>query len=297
MISQLSHQVPWDFSPQHLCIWSTRMRGVSTFVMALARRVRGFILLLVLVSVAAGILATGILATGGISATSGWSASVPGEGARKRTTMDAPYGPLYPADVRMLVAVAQAGLWEAPASEDVARRTTNPKVRAVAAQLASEHHILHMNNIAAADRLQVRLPQSPTPQQQAWLDAIRAASGDEMDRLYVNLARAAHGTVYMAIATVRATTENDVIRSTAAIAEEYVSRHMTLLESTGLVDTGSLAVHSTTDARYQALPTPIDMATGAGLALLAAILTLGLVRLGGRKGIEEADEEEVGQWT
>lgn len=240
----------------------------------------------------------GMVAGCGVSATSGWHGEVPGEDLRKHTTLDAPHGPLYPADVKLLVAVAQAGLWEAPASEDVARRSTNPKVTAVAAQLAREHHVLHENNIAAADRLQVPLPQAPTPQQKSWQDEIRAASGDEMDRAYVNLTRAAHGSVYMAITTVRSTTQNDVIRSMAAIAEDYVSRHMALLESTGLAGFDALAVHSGTDAPYQALPAPMDFGLGIGLAALVALGTLALVRAGSRtKPAETVEEEEVEQWA
>ncbi|XVS61632.1 DUF4142 domain-containing protein [Actinosynnema sp. CA-299493] len=243
----------------------------------------------------------GTVGSCGVSATGGWhDGDPPGRGVREETTVDAPHGPLYPADVKMLVAVAQAGLWEAPASEDVARRSTNPKVRAVAAQLAEEHHVLHQDNIAAADRLQVRLPQAPTPQQRAWRDEIRAASGDELDRVYVNLTRAAHGSVYMAIATVRSTTENDVVRSSAAIAEDYVSRHMALLESTGLATSDALAVHSGADARYQALPAPVDLVLGFVLLVAVGSGTLLVVRLGSRVRPEEAvedEETEEGAWT
>lgn len=241
---------------------------------------------------------TGALASCGISATGGWHANVPGEESRKRTTVDAPHGPLYPADVKMLVAVAQAGLWEAPASEDVASRSTNPKVRAVAVQLAREHHVLHENNIKAADLLKVPLPESPTPQQKAWRDEIAAANGSELDRIYVNLTRAAHGSVYMAIATVRSTTQNDVVRSIAAIAEDYVSRHMALLESTGLATFDALAVHSGTDATYQAIPAPMDIGLGALLVLGVALCTFVLVRFGSRtRPAETPDEEEVAQWA
>lgn len=242
---------------------------------------------------------TGTVGACGVSATGGWhDGDPPGRGLRNDTTIDAPHGPLYPADVKMLVAVAQAGLWEAPASEDVARRSTNPKVRAVAARLAEEHHVLHQTNIDAADRLQVQLPQAPTPQQQGWRDEIRAASGDELDRIYVNLTRAAHGSVYMAIAAVRSTTENDVVRSAAAIAEDYVSRHMALLESTGLATSDALAVHSGTDARYQALPAPVDLVLGIALLVTVGFGTLLVVRVGSRMRPEEAaEEEEAEAWT
>jgi predicted outer membrane protein len=202
---------------------------------------------------------------------------------------------MSPADVKLLVAVAQAGLWEAPASADVARRSTNPKVAAVAAQLSREHHVLNENNIAAADRLQVRLPQAPTPQQKGWRDQIGAATGDELDRVYVNLTRAAHGSLYMAVATVRSTTQNDVVRSMAAIAMTYVGRHMALLESTGLATYDALAVHPAAGAQYQPIPSPVDFGLGIVLAVGIAVGTLALVRLGSRT--RPAEAAEVEQWT
>jgi hypothetical protein len=93
----------------------------------------------------------GALSSCGISATSGWNASVPGRELQKPTTVDSPYGPLY-----VLVAVAQAGLWEAPTSELVARESKNPRVKDVAAQPAREHHALNKVNEEAAMRLNVR---------------------------------------------------------------------------------------------------------------------------------------------
>ncbi|WIX98188.1 DUF4142 domain-containing protein [Amycolatopsis mongoliensis] len=232
----------------------------------------------------------GALSSCGISVTSGYNGQVPGREEQKRTNMDAPYGPLYPSDVAVLVAVAQAGYWEAPTSELVAKESKNPRVKAVAAQLAREHHALNMYNEQAATRLNVQLPEAATPQQQSWREQIEAASGDERDRLYVTLTRAAHGSVYMKVATVRATTQNDVVRSLAQVATEYVARHMALLESTGLANSDSVAVHAGTDAPYQPTPTIAEIVMGIGLALVAAFGTLVLVRLAARQALETAEE-------
>ncbi|GAA2822471.1 DUF4142 domain-containing protein [Crossiella cryophila] len=236
-----------------------------------------------------------MLGSCGISATSEWNDSVPGERFRERTTMDAPFGPLYPADIRMLIAVAQAGFWEMPASELMARESANPRVRAVGAQLAREHHRLNQYNEAAAARLNVLLPTSATPQQNAWREQIQAATGAERDRRYVGLTRAAHGSVYLQVAGVRVTTQNDVVRTMAQLAGEYVARHMTLLESTGLADTDSLAVHSGTDSPYQPVPSLVSVLAGAALALVLGFATLLLVQLGSRRRAGEvAGEPAVG---
>lgn len=205
--------------------------------------------------------------------------------------MSAPSGPIYPADLKMLVAVQQAGYWEGPSSEFVASESTNPRVRKVAAQLAREHHKLNELNAAAARQLNVQLPTAATPQQQAWREQIEAASGAERDRAYVQLTRAAHGSVYMAIASIRSTTQNDVVRTMADIASEYVSRHMKLLESTGLADLDSLAVHAGTDAPYQPLPSIGDILRGVGIALLLGAGALVVVRLGSAQPAQAMDGE------
>ncbi|MFI7123154.1 DUF4142 domain-containing protein [Amycolatopsis sp. NPDC049868] len=232
----------------------------------------------------------GALSSCGISATSGWNGAVPGKEAQKRTNLEAPFGPVYPADIAVLVAVSQAGYWEAPTSELIAKESTNPKVKAVGAQLAREHHVLNMYNEDAAARLHVQLPLAATPQQESWRKQIEAASGDERDRLYVGLTRAAHGSVYMKVATVRATTQNDVVRSLAEVATQYVSRHMALLESTGLADLDSLAVHSGTDAASQPTPSVAEWGFGIGMALVAVFGTLVVVRVASRQTSEAADD-------
>ncbi|MGO1050334.1 DUF4142 domain-containing protein [Crossiella sp. CA198] len=230
----------------------------------------------------------------GVTATSEWNESVPGERLRERTSMDAPFGPLYPADIGMLFAVAQAGFWEMPASELMARESANPRVRAVGAQLAKEHHKLNQYNEAAATRLNVLLPGTATPQQNAWREQILAATGAERDRRYVRLTRAAHGTVYLKVAGVRATTQNDVVRTMAQLAAEYVARHMTLLESTELADTDSLAVHSGTDSPYQPVPSLVSVLAGSALALVLGFATLLLVQLGSRRRAGEPAADPAG---
>lgn len=248
-----------------------------------------------LVRLLAATVLIGAVSSCGISVTSGYNATVPGRADQKQTNMDSPDGPVYPADVAVLVAVSQAGFWEAPTSELVAKESKNPKVRAVAAQLAREHHVLNMDNEQAAARLNIQLPVGATPQQDSWRREIEAASGDERDRLYVQLTRAAHGSVYLKVTTVRATTQNDVVRSMAQIASEYVARHMALLESTGLATSDTVAVHAGTDAPYQPTPTITEVVTGVGLALVAAFGTLVVVRIASRQTAETTEDGLVSE--
>jgi len=60
-------------------------------------------------------------------------------------------------------------------------------------------------------------------------------SGTEYDRTFAQLLRQAHGKVFGVVAGVRAGTRNEMIRLYAERANTMVSKHMALLESTGLV--------------------------------------------------------------
>jgi hypothetical protein len=64
--------------------------------------------------------------------------------------------------------------------------------------------------------------------------------GADYDRTFALRLRAAHGKVFALVAQVRATTRNSIIRQFAEHTLSVVQSHMTLLESTGLVDYSTL---------------------------------------------------------
>ena len=194
-----------------------------------------------------------------------------------------PSGPLTDTDRELLTKVRQAGLWEGPISAQIAGRTANPKVKAIADQLAHEHHELDTATLKVAAELGVGLPDQATPQQQGWVTQILSAPPDQADSLFANLARAAHGTSYLFAAKVRASTQNDVIRQFAQLAVDYVGRHMQLLESTGLVDSSSLLVPNTGPAAGAAQD-PVstgDVILGVAIGGLVSVGTLVLIRVTG----------------
>lgn len=195
---------------------------------------------------------------------------------------DTPWGPLSQYDRNLLINVRWANLWEGPSSEQVAQRTTNPKVKAVAEQLSKEHHVLDEMVAGTVARLGVPLPDSPTPLQRAWVDDILGKSGGAADDAWANITREAHGTIFMSIAQVRTATQNDLMREFAQTANEYVLRHMTLLESTGLVRASSLYVGSTDGAPHQIMPSWRELVLGIALACLVVVLTFAAVRMGAR---------------
>lgn len=208
--------------------------------------------------------------------------STPAAASLAQTDLSQPSGPLTDADRDLLTKVRLAGLWEGPISAQVASRTSNPKVKPVAEQLSREHHALDEATLAVAAKLVVGLPDAPTTQQQMWMTQILSAPPDQSDKMYANITRAAHGSVFSVIAKVRSSTRNDEIRAFAQVGIETVMRHMTLLESTGLVDSTSLLVpiNGPTGAVATApsLPDRSSVLMGIALAIVASVATLYVVR-------------------
>ena len=191
---------------------------------------------------------------------------------------ETPWGPLSQYDRNLLINVAWANLWEGPTSGKIADRSANPRVQAVARQLMHEHHALEEATQEVADQLDFTLPDRPNPLQEAWISDILGRTGGDADAAWANITRQAHGTIFMLISQVRAQTRNDVMRAFAQKANETVQRHMTLLESTGLVRANALYVGSADMAPHQPMPDRNEILAGVAAALAVAALTVMLVR-------------------
>jgi putative membrane protein len=156
---------------------------------------------------------------------------------------DSPLGkgatsPLTAADRDFVARVRLAGLWEMPAGMMAVSKGSDPRVRQVGREIAAQHVILDRLTREAAAELGVRLPDRPTFEQQGWLNEMQRATGTDFDRVFVLRLRAAHGLIFPAIAAIRSGTHNDVVRRLAQEANQFVMTHLTLLESTGLVNYG-----------------------------------------------------------
>lgn len=149
-------------------------------------------------------------------------------------------GPLTAADRDLLVKVRQAGLWEMPSGEFAETRAEAPRVKEVGRLIMSEHQKLDQLTRDAAAKLGVPLPDEANPDQQRWVAQLKGESGAAFDRDFVNLLRAAHGKVFTVIAGVRSGTRNAEVRKFAQECINFVMRHMTYLESTGLVNHNDL---------------------------------------------------------
>jgi putative membrane protein len=180
-----------------------------------------------------------------------------------------------------LVVINFANLWEVPMGDLAAERGSNQRVRDVGAAIAADHRSLDTAVKNLAGQFGVPLTTTPSSSTAKWMDDIRAASDDQFDRVFVDKLRAAHGTVFGLVAEIRGGTRNSVIRDFATQANTIVMRHMTLLESTGLVpvDTGMFA-----EAAARTIDTPEnslsggDLMLGGVVAAVATAATIGVVR-------------------
>jgi predicted outer membrane protein len=169
-----------------------------------------------------------------------------------------------------------ANLWEIPMGKLAAQRGSSPKVKEVGATLADDHTKLDVVVIKLAEQFDVPLPSEPTSQQKSWMAEISSKSGSEFDRVFADRLRGAHGTVFGLVAEVRAGTRSEVIRAFAQQANDVVMKHMTLLESTGLVAPMGMfseaSARTTNNAENSLHRSDFVLAAVLGLVVLGATL-------------------------
>jgi putative membrane protein len=145
-------------------------------------------------------------------------------------------GDLSEADRDFLTKVRLAGLWETPAGKMAQQKSPSQRIQSIGRDIAAQHDALDTMVVDAAEKLGVVLPNQPNKDQQGWLEEMRQAQGKTFDQIYIDRLRAAHGKIFPAIASIRAGTRNDTVRKLAQRANQFVMTHMTLLESSGIVD-------------------------------------------------------------
>lgn len=196
---------------------------------------------------------------------------------------------LVPLEREFITVIRFANLWEIPMGRLAVERGTTQTVKDVGATLAEDHTKLDVAIKELAARFRVPLPDQATSQQQAWMAEISSQTGEGFDRTFANRLRGAHGTVFGLVAEVRAGTRNEVIRAFAEQANTVVMKHMSLLESTGLVQ--PMAMFSQASARTLDYPENSlgrgQIVLGIGLGLVALVATLLAVRTLSSRGSAE----------
>jgi putative membrane protein len=197
-------------------------------------------------------------------------------------------GSLKPVDREFITVIRFANLWEIPMGQLATKRGTTQTVRDVGAKIAADHTQLNIDIKKLADQFGVTLPDQPTSSQRSWIAEISSKNGPEFDQAFANRLRGAHGTVFGLVSEVRAGTDNEAIRAFAEQANVIVMRHMTLLESTGLVAPTSMFAEAS--ARTTAYPENSlgrrEILLAIGLGLAAAVATLLVVRSLSSRGSE-----------
>jgi predicted outer membrane protein len=166
-------------------------------------------------------------------------------------------GSVSPADADFVIKVRLAGLWEIPASNMAQEKSDDPRVVNIGKSIAAQHVVLDKLDREVAKKLNIDLPSEPNGDQQSWLAEMRNANATTFDQIYIDRLRAAHGKIFPAIATIRASTRNDSVRQLAQQTNQFVLTHITLLESSGLVSYGDLPT-APAPANPGAGPVPVD---------------------------------------
>jgi predicted outer membrane protein len=145
-------------------------------------------------------------------------------------------GPISDLDKELLVRVRQANLWELQAGRLAQENGESEAVKRAGLHLLDGHSRLDQIVREIAVQLQIGIPDEPTEEQQDWVEQLEDSEGEEFDRFFANVLRAAHGKVFVAVAQVRSTTQNSVIRDLAIEANTAVADHLQVLEDTGMVE-------------------------------------------------------------
>ena len=220
--------------------------------------------------------------------------AAPGDGVPvppSNTLTNKGVGALSAADKDFVIKVRLAGLWEIPAGNMAVEKSNNPRVVQIGKAIAAQHVVLDRLDRVAAKKLGIDLPNQPNGDQQFWLQEMKEANATTFDQIFIDRLRAAHGKIFPAIATIRASTRNDAVRKLAQEANQFVMTHMTLLESSNIVDYGSLPTAPAPAAAGKG-PVPVDgqmlaaastsggvpgVSTTVILLVLAAALVAGVI--------------------
>jgi putative membrane protein len=204
-----------------------------------------------LVGILAMVLAT-LLAPVGAAHAAGDVPVPPNTGLTDKGT-----GTVSQADKDFVIKVRLAGLWEIPASNMAIEKSDNEKIVNIGKSISAQHVVLDQLDRDAAKKLGIDLPNQPNGDQLSWLGEMKNANSTTFDQIYVDRLRAAHGKIFPAIATIRASTRNDAVRKLAQQANQFVLTHITLLESSGIVDYGALPT-APPPAAVNKGPVPMD---------------------------------------
>ncbi|MDR6980762.1 putative outer membrane protein [Streptomyces sp. 3330] len=146
------------------------------------------------------------------------------------------WGPFTESDRAFVVAVRAAGLWEHPVGLIGLQKGQSKGVLTASQHLVDGHAALDETCRKIAPMLNVTLPNIASPQQEGFVNTLKADQGKQFDVDFANILRMTHGSIFNTVAKVRSTTKNTLVRALADQANDTVLDHITVMEQTGLVD-------------------------------------------------------------
>ena len=162
------------------------------------------------------------------------------------------WGPLTESDRDFVVKVRAAGLWEYPVGQLGLQKGQSAAVKTASKHLIDGHAALDISCRKIATMLNITIPNLPSPQQQGFVNTLKADSGKQFDTDFANILRVTHGSIFNTIAKIRSTTRNTVVRTLADQANATVLDHITVMENTGLVNFDQVLFQETTPPKLPA---------------------------------------------
>ncbi|MCF3134079.1 DUF4142 domain-containing protein [Streptomyces olivochromogenes] len=156
------------------------------------------------------------------------------------------WGPLTEGDRDFVVKVRAAGLWEYPVGQIGLQKGTSKGVLIASRHLIDGHAALDTTCRKIAPMLNITLPNIASPQQEGFVNTLKADSGKKFDTDFANILRMTHGSIFNTVAKIRSTTKNTLVRALADQANDTVLDHITVMEKTGLVDFDQTLFQQTT---------------------------------------------------
>lgn len=132
-------------------------------------------------------------------------------------------------DARFLQAASGAGMFEVQAAELAAKRAKDPRVRAFAAKMLTQHTAVNKSLKALAASKNVALPDQPSEPDRATLHALRGKTGADFDQLYIQKAAVdAHATANRLFETAAKASEDAQVRDFAVRTLPMLGDHYTM---------------------------------------------------------------------
>jgi putative membrane protein len=154
------------------------------------------------------------------------------EGAAKVQAIKPTSAPLSTADQELMMQVAKGGMMQLEVSKVAAESVTNAQVRKLAESEVEEQTGLSAKLKEIAQAKGITLPSTPDAATQALITKMKAMSGAELDRFYVQESGVTgHQQLDKVMSSVKSGAKDAGLKSLAAAAHPLVKTHLTVSQA------------------------------------------------------------------